>query len=131
MTLVTLLSDFGTRDTYAGVVEGAILQVAPDARVLHLTHGVAVTLAGERGVVEVLGARSHRPDRERVTTGVTTRRHSGLRGKGATNGVTTGAARLACSLSTNNAVEMSATRSRRASTRQAIRKLISPVFTPS
>ncbi|MDX6630544.1 MAG: hypothetical protein QOH00_2790 [Gaiellales bacterium] len=40
MTLVTLLSDFGTRDTYAGVVEGAILRVAPDARVLHLTHGV-------------------------------------------------------------------------------------------
>ena len=38
--LVTLLSDFGTRDTYAGVVEGAILHVAPDARVLHLTHGV-------------------------------------------------------------------------------------------
>jgi S-adenosyl-L-methionine hydrolase (adenosine-forming) len=38
--LVTLLSDFGTRDTYAGVVEGAILCVAPDARVLHLTHGV-------------------------------------------------------------------------------------------
>jgi hypothetical protein len=40
VTLVTLLSDFGTRDTYAGVVEGAILRVAPDARVLHLTHGV-------------------------------------------------------------------------------------------
>ena len=40
MALVTLLSDFGTRDTYAGVVEGAILRVAPDARVLHLTHGV-------------------------------------------------------------------------------------------
>jgi S-adenosylmethionine hydrolase len=40
VTLVTLLSDFGTRDTYAGVVEGAILHVAPDARVLHLTHGV-------------------------------------------------------------------------------------------
>ena len=40
MTLVTLLLDFGTRDTYAGVVEGAILRVAPAARVLHLTHGV-------------------------------------------------------------------------------------------
>ena len=33
MTIVTLLSDFGTRDTYAGVVEGAILRVAPEARV--------------------------------------------------------------------------------------------------
>lgn len=40
MPLVTLLSDFGTRDTYAGVMEGAILRIAPDARVLHLTHGV-------------------------------------------------------------------------------------------
>jgi S-adenosylmethionine hydrolase len=40
VTIVTLLSDFGTRDTYAGVVEGAILRVAPSARVLHLTHGV-------------------------------------------------------------------------------------------
>jgi S-adenosylmethionine hydrolase len=40
VTIVTLLSDFGTRDTYAGVVEGAILRVAPAARVLHLTHGV-------------------------------------------------------------------------------------------
>jgi S-adenosyl-L-methionine hydrolase (adenosine-forming) len=40
VALVTLLSDFGTRDTYAGVVEGALLRVAPEARVLHLTHGV-------------------------------------------------------------------------------------------
>src|SRR4029077_14769300 len=40
VTLVTLLSDLGTRDTYAGVMEGAILCVAPDVRVLHLTHGV-------------------------------------------------------------------------------------------
>ncbi len=41
MTIVTLLSDFGTRDTYAGVVEGAVLRVAPGVRVVHLTHGVA------------------------------------------------------------------------------------------
>ena len=40
MTIVTLLSDFGTRDTYAGVVEGAVLRVAPKVRVVHLTHGV-------------------------------------------------------------------------------------------
>lgn len=40
MTIVTLLSDFGTRDTFAGAVEGAILRVAPEVRVLHLTHGV-------------------------------------------------------------------------------------------
>ena len=53
MALVTLLSDFGTRDTYAGVVEGAILRVAPDARVLHLTHGVPPgdIAAGARAVL--------------------------------------------------------------------------------
>ena len=40
MSLVTLLSDFGTRDTYAGVVEGAILRVAPAARSAASTHAV-------------------------------------------------------------------------------------------
>ena len=56
MALVTLLSDFGTRDTYAGVVEGAILRVAPDARVLHLTHGVAPgdIAAGARALADAV-----------------------------------------------------------------------------
>jgi len=56
VSLVTLLSDFGTRDTYAGVVEGAILRVAPDARVLHLTHGVAPgdIAAGARALADAV-----------------------------------------------------------------------------
>jgi S-adenosylmethionine hydrolase len=56
VALVTLLSDFGTRDTYAGVVEGAILQVAPDARVLHLTHGVPPgdVAAGARALADAV-----------------------------------------------------------------------------
>jgi S-adenosylmethionine hydrolase len=56
VTVVTLLSDFGTRDTYAGVVEGAILRVAPQARVLHLTHGVAAgdVAQGARALADAL-----------------------------------------------------------------------------
>ncbi len=56
MTIVTLLSDFGTRDTYAGVVEGAILRVAPEARVLHLTHGVPAgdVAQGARALADAL-----------------------------------------------------------------------------
>ena len=38
--VVTLLTDFGLRDEFAGVMEGVILQTAPEARVLHLTHGI-------------------------------------------------------------------------------------------
>jgi len=46
--LVTLLTDFGLRDEYAGVVEAVVLRFCPDARVVHLTHGVPPTnvLAG-------------------------------------------------------------------------------------
>jgi S-adenosyl-L-methionine hydrolase (adenosine-forming) len=38
--VVTLLSDFGLRDEYAGVMEAAIVRAVPDARVVHLTHGI-------------------------------------------------------------------------------------------
>jgi S-adenosylmethionine hydrolase len=57
VTIVTLLSDFGTRDTYAGVVEGAILRVAPDARVVHLGHGIAAgdVAQGARALADAIG----------------------------------------------------------------------------
>ncbi len=38
--VVTLLSDFGSRDTYVGQMKGVILTVAPDARIVDLTHEV-------------------------------------------------------------------------------------------
>jgi S-adenosylmethionine hydrolase len=38
--IVTLLSDFGTTDTYAGQMKGAILAVAPEAVLVDLTHSV-------------------------------------------------------------------------------------------
>ncbi len=38
---VTLLTDFGTRDVYAGVMRGVISNLAPEARIVDLTHEVA------------------------------------------------------------------------------------------
>jgi S-adenosylmethionine hydrolase len=38
--IVTLLTDFGTRDVYAGVMRGVILGIAPGARIVDLTHEV-------------------------------------------------------------------------------------------
>lgn len=37
---IFFLTDFGTRDVYAGLVEAVMATIAPDARVVHLTHGV-------------------------------------------------------------------------------------------
>lgn len=37
---IFVLTDFGTRDVYAGVVEAVVSGIAPEARVVHLTHGV-------------------------------------------------------------------------------------------
>ena len=38
--LVTLTTDFGAGDAYAAALEGAILKVAPDVRVAHVSHAV-------------------------------------------------------------------------------------------
>lgn len=38
--LITLLTDFGTADAYAGVVKGVLLSVCPRARLVDLTHQV-------------------------------------------------------------------------------------------
>lgn len=40
MALVTLLSDFGTRDGFAGAMKGVVLAAAPDARVVDITHEI-------------------------------------------------------------------------------------------
>lgn len=39
-TIITLLTDFGTEDTYAGVMKGVIASLCPDATVIDLTHEV-------------------------------------------------------------------------------------------
>jgi hypothetical protein len=38
--ILTLLTDFGTSDGYAGALKGAIARVAPQLRVVTLTHGI-------------------------------------------------------------------------------------------
>lgn len=37
---ITFLSDYGTRDDFVGVCHGVMARVAPDARVLDITHGL-------------------------------------------------------------------------------------------
>jgi len=38
--IVTFLSDYGPGDEYAGIVEGVIARICPQARVISLGHGV-------------------------------------------------------------------------------------------
>lgn len=38
--LITLLTDFGTTDTYVGQMKGVIAAIAPEARVIDLTHHI-------------------------------------------------------------------------------------------
>jgi S-adenosylmethionine hydrolase len=40
MTVITLLTDFGTRDGYAGVMKGVIWKIAPDVQIADITHHV-------------------------------------------------------------------------------------------
>jgi len=37
---IAILSDFGYRDHYVGVMKGVIATIAPNARVVDLTHGI-------------------------------------------------------------------------------------------
>ena len=38
---ISFLSDYGTKDEFAGVCHGVIAGIAPDARVIDITHGIA------------------------------------------------------------------------------------------
>jgi len=38
--IVTLLTDYGHEDDFVGVIHGVIAGVAPEARVIDLTHGI-------------------------------------------------------------------------------------------
>ncbi len=40
MKPITLLTDFGLKDPYAGVMKGVILSINPDARIVDISHGV-------------------------------------------------------------------------------------------
>lgn len=40
MSLITLITDFGTSDYYVGAMKGIILQIAPDVRLVDITHHI-------------------------------------------------------------------------------------------
>src|SRR3954454_11088904 len=40
-TVITFLSDYGHEDEFVGVCHGVMARIAPDARVLDVSHGVA------------------------------------------------------------------------------------------
>ncbi len=40
MPIITLTTDFGFRDTFAGVMKGVILSIAPAAQIVDLCHGI-------------------------------------------------------------------------------------------
>ncbi|MBR55265.1 hypothetical protein CMK19_16030 [Candidatus Poribacteria bacterium] len=40
MSIITLTSDFGTKDTYVGVMKGVILSISPSSNIIDLTHEI-------------------------------------------------------------------------------------------
>jgi S-adenosylmethionine hydrolase len=49
--VVTFLSDFGVEDDFAGVCHGVIKRIAPEADVIHITHGIDATNILQGGIV--------------------------------------------------------------------------------
>jgi S-adenosyl-L-methionine hydrolase (adenosine-forming) len=49
--VITFLSDFGVEDDFAGVCHGVIKRIAPDADVIHITHGIDATNILQGGIV--------------------------------------------------------------------------------
>ena len=50
--LITLLTDFGLEDPYAGMMKGVILSVNPDARLIDISHHVkAGSITGAAGII--------------------------------------------------------------------------------
>jgi S-adenosylmethionine hydrolase len=43
VTVITFLTDFGLQDDFVGTCHGVIARIAPDARVIDITHGIAPT----------------------------------------------------------------------------------------
>ena len=53
MTIITLTTDFGSADGYVGAMKGVILGIAPDVRLVDLSHEIAAQ--DVRGAEYVLG----------------------------------------------------------------------------
>ncbi|OGO05038.1 MAG: hypothetical protein A2Y73_02495 [Chloroflexi bacterium RBG_13_56_8] len=50
-TIITLCTDFGTQDGYVAAMKGVILSIAPQARIVDITHEVARQRVGEGAFV--------------------------------------------------------------------------------
>jgi S-adenosylmethionine hydrolase len=57
---ITFLTDFGLRDDFVGVCHGVIRRIAPDARVLDITHGISPQAVTE-GALALARATSYFP----------------------------------------------------------------------
>ncbi len=57
---IAMLTDFGDRDAYVGIMKGVIAGICPAARVIDLTHGVPAQDARE-GAWQLLSAYAHFP----------------------------------------------------------------------
>ena len=47
MPLITLLTDFGSRDAFVGIMKGVILKISPEINIIDLTHGIQPQEVGE------------------------------------------------------------------------------------
>jgi S-adenosylmethionine hydrolase len=45
--IITLLTDFGLKDAYVGIMKGVIFSIDPDVRIVDISHGVAAQDIGE------------------------------------------------------------------------------------
>ncbi|MDP6058749.1 MAG: SAM-dependent chlorinase/fluorinase, partial [Pirellulaceae bacterium] len=58
MSLITLTTDFGARDTFVGQIKGVILTIAPDVRIVDITHRIPPQniMAGALAIESAMGA---------------------------------------------------------------------------
>src|SRR5258706_12421118 len=49
--IITITTDFGRTDHYVGVMKGVILQIAPQAEIIDITHDLAAHEIGEAAFV--------------------------------------------------------------------------------
>jgi S-adenosyl-L-methionine hydrolase (adenosine-forming) len=61
MTIITLTTDFGDHDPYVGIMKGVILGIAPDVRLVDLTHQIPPQSIAE-GVFALESARPYFPE---------------------------------------------------------------------
>jgi hypothetical protein len=54
MPIITLLTDFGLKDSFIGVMKGIIWSIAPEAQIADLTHAIA----GSEDIIDAMDLRA-------------------------------------------------------------------------